>query len=186
LEALRKVCDEYGLLLYIDGARLVYALSSERFNLDLPFIAALADAFYLGGTKSGLLFGEALVICNPALQEDFRHLMKQRGGLLAKGFLLGIQFEALLKDDLYLKLAAEANATAAMLDAGLKASGYSFAVTTETNQVFPIVDNDALPKLRRRVKFEVWDETNPRQTTIRFVTTWKTTEDDIRAVLSLL
>ncbi|MDR2035935.1 MAG: aminotransferase class I/II-fold pyridoxal phosphate-dependent enzyme [Coriobacteriales bacterium] len=186
LRALRAVCDEHDLLLYIDGARLAYALGSPHSDLTLPLLAELADAFYLGGTKNGLLFGEALVICNPSLQADFRHLIKQRGGLLAKGFLLGIQFNAFLKDDLYLELAATANALAAKLDGGLKALGYDFALQTETNQVFVIVDNAALPKLHEHLMFEEWQQLSSEQTTIRFVTTWKTTESDIQTVLDLM
>jgi len=186
LEALRKACDEYGLLLYIDGARLACALSSDRCDLSLPKIAELADAFYLGGTKNGLLFGEALVICNPQLKDDFRFLMKQRGGMLSKGFLLGIQFLALLEDDLYLQLARQANTTAARLFEGLKSLGYEFEIETESNQVFPIVTNDELSRLGEHIEFEVWNRLSPTRSSIRFVATWQTTEDDIQAVLELM
>ena len=186
LEALREVCDENDMLLYIDGARLAYALSSDRCDFELPLIAELADAFYLGGTKNGLLFGEALIICNPDLQEDFRFIIKQRGGLLAKGFLLGIQFKALLEDDLYLKLAAAANVTAARLSLSLQSLGYRLEIPTESNQVFPIVNNDELLWLHDNIDFEQWHRLDAERISIRFVTTWETTEDDIQAVLDLM
>lgn len=186
LEALRSICDELDLLLYIDGARLAYAATATCCDLDLPKIAELADAFYLGGTKAGLLFGEALVIGNPSLQMDFRHLIKQRGGLLAKGFLLGIQFIMLLDDGMFLRLAAQANVSAARLYEGLGLSGYTFAIETESNQVFPIIEDAALAKLSEYIDFEVWEELASDKTAIRFVTTWQTTEDEIQAVLKLM
>jgi len=186
LEALRKTCDELGLLLYIDGARLAYALSSSRCDFGLPEIAELADAFYLGGTKTGLLFGEALVLVNPRLKEDFRFLIKQRGGMLAKGFLLGIQFCALLEDGLYLQLAGQANAAAARLFEGLGQLGYEFEIETESNQVFPVVSNSELARLGERIEFEVWNRLGASRSSIRFVTTWQTTEDDVKAVLELM
>ena len=186
LEALRSVCDEHELLLYIDGARLASAVTSARCDFDLPQIAKLADAFYLGGTKAGLLFGEALVICNRQLQDDFRFLIKQRGGLLAKGFLLGIQFLALLKDELFLKLSKQANASAASLFEGLKLLGYDFAIETESNQVFPIIENTDLASLAECIEFEVWERLSDSRTSIRFVTTWQTTEAEIQKVLELM
>lgn len=186
LEDIRAVCDEHDLLLYIDGARLAYALGSEACDFDLPTIAKLADAFYFGGTKIGLLFGEALIITNPDLQHDARFLIKQRGGLVAKGFVLGIQFKVLLKDNLYLELATHANIMAAQLSAGLADRGYTFQIKTETNQVFPIVQKSALDALHSCIAFEEWSHLSPSQTSIRFVTTGETTEDDIHAVLELL
>jgi threonine aldolase len=186
LTALREVCDEYSLFLYIDGARLASALTAECADFTLPQIAELADAFYLGGTKNGLLFGEALIICNPALQEDFRFIIKQRGGLLAKGFLLGIQFKALLANDLYLQTARQANIMAAKLTEGLRALGYAFQIETESNQIFPIVGDDTVDPLFEQIDFEVWARLGARQSSIRFVTTWKTTEGDVKAVLQIM
>lgn len=186
LEAIRAMCNEHDLLLYIDGARLSSALSSNKGDADLPFVASVADVFYFGGTKNGLLFGEALVITNPCLQEDFRFLIKQRGGLVAKGFVLGIQFKALLQDGLYLELAGQANARAAQLSDGLKALGYELEIETETNQVFPLVKKEVLSSLQDKIAFEVWNQSNPKLTTIRFVTTWQTTQADIDAVLAIM
>ncbi|MCL2529017.1 MAG: beta-eliminating lyase-related protein [Coriobacteriia bacterium] len=186
LRALRGACDEYGLLLYIDGARLAYALASSRCDFGLPEIAELADAFYLGGAKIGLLFGEALVICNPQLQDDFRFLIKQRGGLMGKGFLLGIQFLALLEDGLFLELGEQANSAAAALYEGLKSLGYEFEIVTESNQVFPIVNKDELARLSANIEFEAWNRLSSTRSSIRFVTSWQTTEDDIEAVLTLM
>ena len=186
LTALRELCATSGLLLYVDGARLGYALASDRCDLSLPDIAELADAFYIGGTKGGLLFGEALVLCNPDLQDDFRFLIKQRGGLLAKGFLLGIQFKALFEDGLYFELARQANRLAARFYTELRALGYSFEIETESNQIFPIVDNRDLPRLTQHVEFNLWNRLGADRTSIRFVTTWETTEDDIQAVLELM
>jgi threonine aldolase len=180
---LRNACDEFGLLLYIDGARLGYALASEHCDLDLTDIARFADAFYIGGTKNGLLFGEALVIVNPTLKKDFRYSIKQRGGLLAKGFLLGIQFEALFENDLYFELAAHANKMAAKLTSEIKKSGYDFLVDTQTNQVFPIVSKEVAEQLETQFSFEKWRRIGENELAIRFITTWSTTADDISALL---
>ena len=185
LLALREVCDKYGLYLYADGARLSNALVSNSGDLTLPEFAGLTDAFYLGGTKNGLLFGEALVITNPLLKEDFRFHMKQRGGLLAKGFLLGIQFRAYLEDGLFLELARHANAMAARLKEGLLSAGVSLFSENETNQVFLLVDEDRLRFLEERVLFERWGPATDGGAPIRFVTSWATTEEEIDAVLSL-
>jgi threonine aldolase len=186
LAELRQVCDALGLYFYIDGARLGYALSSYFCDFQLNELAGLADAFYIGGTKNGLLFGEALVICNPSLVHEFRYLVKQHGGLLSKGFLLGIQFLAILEDGLYFDLAGQANAVAAKLTEGLKDKGFSFFAETETNQVFPIVSEDVLRRLEEKVLFEVWPGWNGEGIPVRFVTTWQTTDEEIEAVLELI
>jgi len=184
LGALRKACDEYGLYLYIDGARLGCALESDACDMNLKEFAGFGDAFYIGGTKNGLLFGEALVIRNPALKSDFRYLIKQRGGLLAKGFLLGIQFRAILEDGLYFELARQANRAAARLSQGLVSLGIPLLADTVSNQVFPIVDEAALRRLEERVLFERWGAGSGKGTPIRFVTTWQTTSEEIDAVLA--
>jgi threonine aldolase len=213
LLALREVCDEYGLLLYIDGARLgcslaagagaqpetgqaigteQEAISKTGHSLKagvapgLPELADIADAFYIGGTKNGLLFGEALVICNKGLTPEFRYLMKQRGGLLSKGFLLGIQFRAILEDGLYFELARRANAIAVQLSEGLRKAGIPLLTDTASNQVFPCVSDEALHRLEERVLFEVWERKGADGTPIRFVTTWRTTPEEIAAVLELV
>ena len=185
MAALRKVCDEYGLYLYVDGARIANALASASCDLSLEDLAGFADAFYIGGTKNGLLFGEALVIVNPLLKEDFRFLMKQRGGLLAKGFLLGIQFRALLSDGLYLDLARHANEMAARLREGLCSAGVSFFSDNDTNQVFLYAPPDMMPLLEERVLFEQWGPEEPDGVPIRFVTSWATTLQEVNSVLEL-
>ena len=184
--SLRKVCDEYGMYLYIDGARLGNALESEACDAGLPALSSIADAFYIGGTKNGLLFGEALVICNKSLAPEFRYLMKQRGSLLAKGFLLGVQFRAILEDGLYFELARHANQAAARLSCGLREAGVPLLVGTASNQVFPCVGHDTLLRLEERVLFERWPAESETDTPIRFVTTWQTTEEEISAVLGLV
>jgi len=186
LSSLREVCDVCGLLFYIDGARLGYALSSEYCDFELRELAGLADVFYIGGTKNGLLFGEALVICNLKLTSDFRFLVKQHGGLLSKGFLLGIQFTALLEGGLYFDLAKQANDAAAKLTEGLRNKGFSFLTETESNQVFPIVPEDAIKRLEENIHFEVWAGADEKGTPIRFVTTWLTTDEEIEAVLGMI
>ena len=190
LTALRNVCDVYDLYFYIDGARLGYAIASELCDFQLNELAGLADAFYIGGTKNGLLFGEALVICNLSLASDFRFLVKQHGGLLSKGFLLGIQFLALFEDELYFDLARQSNAAAAKLTEGLKNKGLSFLTVTETNQVFPIVSEATLKRLEEKIHFEVWAGAGrvagEKFTPIRFVTTWLTADEEIEAVLDLI
>jgi len=186
LAALRQACNQYKLLLFIDGARLACAATSSSCDFSLPQMAQLADAIYLGGTKDGMLFGEALVICNPLLQDDFRFLIKQRGGLFAKGFLMGIQFLALLEDDLYLKLAAEANARAASLYEGLTQLGYDFEYVTESNLVIPIINNDQLAGLQEQIDFEIWGYPSANAIAIRFVTTWQTTAAEIQTVFELM
>ena len=189
LMRLRSVCDKYGLYLYIDGARLGCALASSVCDFSLMDIAALADAFYIGGTKNGLLFGEALVICNPLLCPDFRYLMKQRGALLSKGFLIGIQFRAAfeggLESSLYLELARKANDMAALLTQKLVSAGVPMLTETMSNQVFPCVSEETLVRLEEAVLFERWPADRETGIPIRFVTTWQTTEDEIEEVAML-
>jgi len=186
LNELRKVCDRYGLFLYIDGARLGCALAADASGLSLADIASLSDAFYIGGTKNGLLFGEALVITNPALRLDFRYLMKQRGALLSKGFLLGIQFCAIFEDGLYFELARKANLSAALLSSGLEKAGVPLLTKTVTNQVFPCVPEETLRRLEERFLFERWPAYCETGVPIRFVTSWQTTEDEIEEALELI
>ena len=185
LKLLRNICDEFGMYLYIDGARLGYAVSSKNSDLSIKEIASMADAFYIGGTKNGLLFGEALVICNPSLAADFRHIVKQRGALMSKGFLLGMQFQAILLGGLYFELAAQANDAAARLTEGLRNKGIPLLIETESNQVFPVVQKKTLSRLEEQVVFEVWARSTEAGTPIRFVTSWQTTDEDIESALKL-
>ncbi|NJB78507.1 MULTISPECIES: threonine aldolase family protein [Xanthomonas] len=175
LEALSRFCRAHDLLLYLDGARLGAALTAEGNDLDLPTIAALADAFYIGGTKNGALLGEALVIVTPALQADFRYLIKQRGALLAKGMLLGSQFATLFEDGLFFELATHANAMAQRLRAGLLAAGAQFTSDSPTNQQFIAVSAQQAVQLAQGYDFERWEVRADGSQVIRFVTSWATT-----------
>ncbi len=186
IAALREVCDKYNLYLFCDGARMGCALTCEEAGLTLADMAALTDAFYIGGTKNGAMMGEALVISNTALQEDFRYIIKQRGGMLAKGRLLGVQFLELLKDGLYFELADHANKMAHKVQAGMVAKGYEFSGNSPTNQIFPIVKNEQLDALAEKVSFEVWGKHDDEHTIIRFVTSWGTTDAEVEELLGIL
>lgn len=172
LEKLSKFCKENKLLLYIDGARLGSALCSEENDVGLSDLAKLADAFYIGGTKNGALMGEAMVICNNSLKEDFRFYIKQKGALLAKGRLLGIQFLELFKDDLYFDLAKHANAMADLLRKEISKAGYSFLTHSPSNQIFPILPNRLIEKLGNKYSFTIWQKSDEYNSVIRLVTSW--------------
>lgn len=174
---LHDCCKRNKLLLYLDGARLGSALVAEENDLTLADIAKLVDAFYIGGTKNGALFGEALVICNDELKEDFRYFIKQKGGLLAKGRLLGIQFEELFKDDLYFELAKHANKMALMLKGAIVNEGYKFLTESFTNQQFPIFPNNLIEKLSEKYSFNIERVIDSNYTAIRLVTSWATKEE---------
>ncbi|AQS06985.1 threonine aldolase family protein [Clostridium beijerinckii] len=174
---LHDCCKRNKLLLYLDGARLGSALVAEENDLTLADIAKLVDAFYIGGTKNGALFGEALIICNDELKEDFRYFIKQKGGLLAKGRLLGIQFEELFKDDLYFELAKHANKMALMLKGAIVDEGYKFLTESFTNQQFPIFPNNLIEKLSEKYSFNIERVIDSNYTAIRLVTSWATKEE---------
>jgi threonine aldolase len=186
LEAIAQVCREKKLILFIDGARLGNALCAEGADLTLPELAALCDAFTIGGTKNGALFGEALVIMNAALGEDFRYLMKQRGAMLAKGRLLGVQFTELFRDGLYYRLARHANEMAQLLLAGIEEKGYRFLSHSPTNQIFPVFPNDVLEKLRRDFVIPDWEKIDGGHTQVRLVTSWATPAAQAEAFLKAL
>ena len=179
LEELHKCCINNNLLLYLDGARLGTALVSEENDMTLADIAKLVDAFYIGGTKNGALFGEALVICNDSLKEDFRYFIKQKGGLLAKGRLLGIQFEELFKDDLYFDIARHANKMAMLLKNALKEKGYEFLTDSSTNQQFPIIPNNIIEEIGKKYSFNIERVIDEENTAIRLVTSWATNEENV-------
>ena len=184
LLALRRCCDELGLYLYCDGARLGSAMDAG--GTGFADYGACCHAFTIGGTKNGLLLGEALVIVEPALRPGFRNCMKQQGAMLAKGRLLGVQFEAVLRDGLYLSLAAHANAQAKRLPAGLERLGVPLLAPAESNQVFPILPDGAAEALGRSVEFEVERGMDGGRTCIRFVTAWHTSPEDVDALLALM
>ena len=183
LTALRECCDRHSLLLFLDGARLASALVSPENDLTLPDLAALTDAFYIGGTKNGALFGEALVMNAP--NDHFRWHMKQRGAMLAKGRLLGVQFQALLKNELYFDMARHANEMALHLRDGITALGYSFPVPSPSNQQFPVFPNTVIQQLQDMgYEFEVDAPVDSSHTRIRLVTSWATPESAVEAFLS--
>lgn len=184
LIALRQTLDRHHMYLYMDGARLGSALTSpENTDLTLEDLPYLCDAFYIGGTKNGFLFGEALVIVNPTLKEDFRFIIKQKGGLLAKGRLLSIQFEVMFKNNLYFDLAKKTNDLAEILRKGIKEKGYSFLVDSPTNQLFPILPNTLVEKLEENYFFYRWCPYDENNTVVRLVTSFTSTEDEIHKFL---
>nr|WP_317283827.1 aminotransferase class I/II-fold pyridoxal phosphate-dependent enzyme [uncultured Sellimonas sp.] len=183
LEDLRKVCDECGMYLFLDGARLAYGLAAEGSDVTLPDLAKLTDAFYIGGTKVGLLFGECVVINNDALKEDFRYLIKQKGGMLAKGRLLGIQFGTLFEKDLYLEMGRHADTLAMKLKKGLQEKGYSFYIDSITNQQFVIVENKKLKEIEKEFCVNHEKTYDENHTVIRICTSWATKEENVEKLL---
>jgi threonine aldolase len=186
LVALRQCCDRHGLYLYIDGARMAMALAKSDCGLTYKDYAELADAFYFGGTKCGALFGELVVIINDALKPNFRFMMRQNGALFAKGMVIGMQFQALLKDGLYLKLGQHANELALDLAKKLQAKGISFRYAPASNQIFPIVTKAQAAELAKQVMFETWLDNGDGTLTIRFVTSWASRPEDVDALIALL
>ena len=184
LKDIKGVCSKYGLPLFIDGARMGYGLAAEGCDVELSDIASLADVFYLGGTKQGALFGEAVVIVNDALKKDFRYNIKQNGGMLAKGRLLGIQFQTLFEDGLYFELSRHAVAQAMRIRDAFRAKGYSFLVDSPTNQQFPILHNDMLESLSGKFKFSIWQKVDENHTAVRFCTSWATTAEAVDALVA--
>lgn len=184
LEAISTVCHKYNLPLFLDGARLGYGLTAEGSDLKLEDIAALCDVFYIGGTKAGALFGEAVVITNHHLKKDFRYFIKQKGGLLAKGRLLGIQFLALLEDDLYFKITKHANKLALKIRDAFLEKGCSFRYDSITNQQFPIISDEYFKKLKENYAFSFWEKVDENHTAVRFCTSWATKEEDVERLIS--
>lgn len=183
LEALSRICQENGLLLYMDGARLGSALCAEGNDLTLFSISELVDAFYIGGTKNGTLLGEALVLCEDHLKEDFRYQIKQKGALLAKGRLLGIQFLELFRDTLFFDLATHANQMASHLREGISGLGFDFLTYSPTNQIFPIVPDGLISHLEKKYGFYVWSKMDVETSSIRLVTSWATKEEAIESFI---
>ena len=186
LKDLSAVCREYKIPLYMDGARLIYGLVSEGTDLTLQDIAQLCDCFYIGGTKAGLLCGEAVVFTGKNMPAHFLTRVKQHGALLAKGRLLGVQFDALFTDDLYLKIGKNAITTAAVLKNGLKEKNYEFYIDSPTNQIFIILNNVQMKKLSEQVVFSFWEKKDDSHTVIRFATSWATRMEDVHKLLTLL
>ncbi len=186
LIALRKVCDKNELFLYLDGARLATALTSKDNDLTLLDIASLCDAFYIGGTKNGILFGEALVIVNEALKPYARHTIKQTGSMLAKGWLLGVQFNELFTDNLYFDIAKHTNEMAELLKKGILDLGYELVFETSTNLIFVALPNDVHLKLSKECYYEAEKPYGEGAVEARFVTSFATKREDIDRLLELL
>ena len=186
LEELSAVCRSMGLYLFLDGARLGYGLTAKDNDITMADLARLCDVFYIGGTKVGALFGEAVVISNPAIAQDFRYLIKQHGGMLAKGRLLGIQFATLLENDLYFNIAKHANVLADQLRDTLSQLGYPLLVPGTTNQVFPILPDALLDELKKEFSFSEQERVDDAHRAIRFCTSWATTQENVDALCDAL
>lgn len=179
LQDLRDVCHKNNLFLFADGARLGYALTSKKNTVTLAELAACCDVFYIGGTKVGALFGEAVVIMNDALKQDFRYYIKQRGAMLAKGWLLGLQFLTLFENDLYLTIAKQANEFAARIKKAFQKAGFPLLYSSPTNQQFPILPNEVAQKLAKKYVFARFGQPDKEHTVTRFCTSWATTEEHV-------
>lgn len=182
LEAISAVCKKFGLYLYADGARLGYGLSERGNQITLADLARLCDVFYIGGTKVGAMFGEAVVISNPLIAADFRYMIKQHGGMLAKGWLLGLQFEALFEDNQYFKIAEHAVLMADKIRSTLAELGYPLLVNGESNQIFPIFPNSLLKGLEGKFTFMVQEKVDASHTAVRFCTSWSTSAEAVDAL----
>lgn len=183
LAALYETCQELGLPLFLDGARLGYGVMSEAATLTLEDVAKYTDVFYIGGTKVGAMFGEAVVITNPALKRDFRYMIKQNGGMLAKGRLLGIQFDVLFTDDLYFKVAKHADDLALKLKRAFIEKGYELRYDSYTNQQFPILPDEHVEILKEKYSFAIWEKVSATHSAVRFCTSWATKEESVDSLI---
>ena len=179
LQEIRTVCSKYALPLFVDGARLGYGLCSPESDITLPQLAKLAEVFYIGGTKVGALFGEAVVITNEALKRDFRYSIKRHGGMLAKGRLLGLQFSTLFTENLYLNIAQHAINEAMRIKAALQSKGITFLMDSPTNQQFPIFNNSQLEVLSKEFLFSIWQRIDEEHTAVRICTSWATKSENV-------
>lgn len=182
LTALSVVCRERGLILYMDGARLGYALACKKNDLTLSDIAGLCDAFYIGGTKVGALFGEALVITNQSCKKDFRYVMKQKGAMLAKGRLLGLQFDTLFTDGLYYRISENAASLAEKIHDAFESKGIEFFFDSPTNQQFPMLTKEQYDALARDFVFCDWGMADGKYI-VRFCTSWATRKEDVEKLV---
>ncbi len=186
LTAVSTVCRKAGIPLYVDGARLAYGLAADGADLGLKDIAQACDVFYVGGTKCGALFGEAVVTRRPELLPRFVSLIKLRGATLAKGRLLGVQFATLFSGGLYERIGAHAVSLAMKIKEGFKSHGYELYIDSPTNQQFFVLPNDKIEELRKVASFELWGPMGENETPVRFVTDWATTDDDVDALIAAL
>lgn len=186
LRNISKVCRENRIPLYVDGARLAYALACPENDVTLRDLAELCDVFYIGGTKCGALFGEAVVIPRPGTIPYFFTIIKQHGALLAKGRLLGLQFDTLFTDGLYEKIGQIAIDSATRIRSALRDNGYQIYTETPTNQIFVLIDDDLMQRLSEKVNFGFWEKYDENHTVIRFATSWATAEEDVNQLIMLL
>ncbi len=183
LEAISKKCKENNLYLYLDGARLAQALASDKCDLTLKDIAKLCDAFYIGGTKNGMLYGEALIISNPRAKKYIRHIMKQSGAVLSKTWVMAIQFKVLFETGLFYELGKIANERARQIYNGLTEIGVDFYDDFSSNQIFPIFEDKVLEKLSEKYVFQVWAKVSERKKAVRIATTFNTSEDIVEQLV---
>lgn len=184
LEEISKVCQACSLPFYIDGARLGYALAAPACDMTLKDIAKICDVFYIGGTKVGAMFGEAVVIPNVELQKDFRYFIKQKGALLAKGRYLGVQFEVLFEDGLYFEISKHAVDLAMEIRGACEALGYTCQYDSPTNQQFPILPNQLIEKLQKKYAFFLWEPIDEDHSSVRFCTSWATKKEDVAGLIA--
>lgn len=185
LEALADVCHDYGIPLYLDGARLGYGLESRESDMTLGDIARICDVFYIGGTKVGALCGEAVVFSRDCMPEHFMTSIKKRGALLAKGRLLGIQFDTLFTDDLYFRISRHAIDKAEELKALIREKGWEFYLDSPTNQQFVLFDEPTMDRVRQKIGFDIWDRYDDNRWIVRFTTSWSTTDEELQTLRDL-
>lgn len=186
LTKLYELCQKYHLPLYIDGARLGYGLMSPENDITLPYLAHHCDVFYIGGTKVGALCGEAVVFTHNNAHPHFFNIVKQHGALMAKGRVVGLQFETLFTDNLYFDISKHAIDMAMQMKQIFKEAGYQFLVDSPTNQQFVILPNEELPRLSQNILFETWGKVDPTHTACRFVTSWATTKEEIEELRTVV
>lgn len=186
MDSIHSVCKEYNIPLYVDGARLSYGLMSDESDITLKDLAKLCDVFYIGGTKVGAMFGEAVVFTGVEMPKHFLSIAKQKGALLAKGKLLGIQFDTLFTDNLYFEIGSHAIRLAKEVVEIFKEKGYEIYTSSPTNQQFILVDDETRERLSKKVAFSFWEKVDDTHTVIRFVTSWSTTDEDVQALKELL
>ena len=186
LEKISTICREFELPLFLDGARLGYGVMAKETDVDIKTIAKYCDIFYIGGTKIGALCGEAVVFTKNNMPKHFTTMVKQHGALLAKGRLLGVQFDALFTDNLYFDIAKNAIDMAELLKKGLADKGYKFYLDSPTNQQFIILENSKMNELSKYVRFSFWEKYNDSHTVVRFATSWATKREDVESLISFL
>ncbi len=186
LKQISQICKEYDIPLFLDGARLAYGLMAEATDVTLPVISEYCDVFYIGGTKTGALFGEAVVFPDGNTPKNFMTVMKQHGALMAKGRLLGIQFDSLFTDNLYFEIGKHAVRMAELLKNALSEKGYRFYLESPTNQQFIILENSRLEELSENVRFGFWEKYDSNHTVVRLATSWSTRKEDVEELIGYL